>query len=102
MVKGYRPRAELVAVSHSVPGRQITRLSMRDDKTLFLFVFRDEYLTTEIPSNGKNIKAALKDVYADVGWECPKFSRQWRIPVTSTSTVSARFEWIAGQKAARR
>jgi 2-polyprenyl-6-methoxyphenol hydroxylase-like FAD-dependent oxidoreductase len=71
-VKGYRPRDELVAVSHSVPGRQITRLSMRDDKTIFLFVFRDEYLTTESPSNAQELKSALKDVYADVGWECSR------------------------------
>ncbi|MEJ2708938.1 MAG: FAD-binding domain [Anaerolineales bacterium] len=71
-VDGYRPRDELVAVSHSVPGRQITRLSMRDDKTLFLLVFRDEYLTSTSPSNVQELKSALKDVYADVGWECPK------------------------------
>jgi 2-polyprenyl-6-methoxyphenol hydroxylase-like FAD-dependent oxidoreductase len=64
-VQGYRPRDELVAVSHSVPGRQITRLSLRDDKTLFLFVFRDEYLTTENLSGGQELKSALKDVYAD-------------------------------------
>jgi 2-polyprenyl-6-methoxyphenol hydroxylase-like FAD-dependent oxidoreductase len=35
-VEGYRPRDELVYVSHGVPGRQISRWSMRDDKTLFL------------------------------------------------------------------
>src|SRR5438270_795585 len=28
-VEGYRPREELVFVSHGVPGRQISRLSMR-------------------------------------------------------------------------
>jgi 2-polyprenyl-6-methoxyphenol hydroxylase-like FAD-dependent oxidoreductase len=71
-VKGYRPRDEFVAVSHSVPGRQITRLSLRDDMTLFLFVFRDEYLTAESPSNPQELKSALKEVYAGVGWECPK------------------------------
>ena len=38
-VEGYRPRDELVYVSHGAPGRQISRFSMRDDKTLFLFVF---------------------------------------------------------------
>ena len=44
-VEGYRPRDELVYLGYGVPGRQISRFSMRDDKTLFLFVFRDEYLT---------------------------------------------------------
>jgi 2-polyprenyl-6-methoxyphenol hydroxylase-like FAD-dependent oxidoreductase len=43
-VEGYRPRDELVYVSHAVPGRQVSRFSMRGDRTLFLFVFRDEYI----------------------------------------------------------
>ena len=71
-VEGYRPRDELVAVSHAVPGRQITRLSLRNDKTLFLFVFRDEYLTAESPSKERERKSVLKSVFADVGWECPR------------------------------
>ncbi len=71
-VEGYRPRDELVYVSHGVPGRQISRFSMRDDKTLFLFVFRDEYLTTESPSSEQERKSVLANVFADVGWECPR------------------------------
>ena len=71
-VEGYRPRDELVAVSHGVPGRQITRLSMRDDKTLFLFVFRDEYLTIESPSSEQERKSVLTNVFADVCWEAPR------------------------------
>ena len=39
---GYLRRDELVSVSHAVPGRQISRITLRDDKTLFLLVFRDE------------------------------------------------------------
>lgn len=45
---------------------------MRDDKTLFLFVFRDEYLTSESPSSEQERKSVLKNVFADVGWECPR------------------------------
>ena len=71
-IEGYRPRDELVAVSHSVPGRQILRLSLRDDATLFLFVFRNEYLTAESPSSEQECKSVLTDVYANVGWECPR------------------------------
>jgi 2-polyprenyl-6-methoxyphenol hydroxylase-like FAD-dependent oxidoreductase len=71
-VEGYRPRDELVAVSHAVPGRQISRLSMRNDKTLFLFVFRDEYLTTDSPSSEQERKSMLTNIFADVGWECPR------------------------------
>jgi 2-polyprenyl-6-methoxyphenol hydroxylase-like FAD-dependent oxidoreductase len=71
-VRGYRPRNELVYISHGVPGRQVSRFSMRDDRTLFLFVFRDEYLTGGEPSTEPERKAALKSVFASVGWECPQ------------------------------
>jgi 2-polyprenyl-6-methoxyphenol hydroxylase-like FAD-dependent oxidoreductase len=71
-VDGYRPRDELVYVSHGIPGRQVSRWSMREDRTLFLFVFRDEYLPAENPSDDQERKSALKHVFADVGWECPR------------------------------
>jgi 2-polyprenyl-6-methoxyphenol hydroxylase-like FAD-dependent oxidoreductase len=71
-INGYRPRDELVYVSHGVPGRQISRFSLRDDKTLFLFIFRDEYLTTENPSSEQERKSVLKNAFADIGWECPR------------------------------
>jgi 2-polyprenyl-6-methoxyphenol hydroxylase-like FAD-dependent oxidoreductase len=70
-IEGYRRRDELVYLGYGVPGRQIYRFSMRDDKTLFLFVFRDEYLTTGSPTSEQERKAALAHVFADVGWECP-------------------------------
>ncbi len=71
-IEGYRPRDELVYISHGVPGRQISRFSMRDDRTLFLFVFRDEYLGPQNPSNPQECKAVLRDAFADVRWECPQ------------------------------
>ncbi|MEZ4411781.1 MAG: FAD-binding domain [Gemmatimonadales bacterium] len=71
-LEGYRPRDELVYVSHGAPGRQISRFSMRDDKTLFLFVFRDEYLPGGGAVGAHDRKAVLADVFADVGWECPQ------------------------------
>jgi 2-polyprenyl-6-methoxyphenol hydroxylase-like FAD-dependent oxidoreductase len=71
-VEGYRPRDELVYVGYGVPGRQIFRFSMREEQTLFLFVFRDEYLPGERPTNDEERKAVLTRVFADVGWECPQ------------------------------
>jgi 2-polyprenyl-6-methoxyphenol hydroxylase-like FAD-dependent oxidoreductase len=71
-VEGYKPRDELVYVIYGVPGRQISRFSMRDDKTLFLFVFRDECLTTKDASSEQERKSVLANVFADVGWECPR------------------------------
>lgn len=70
-VDGYERRDDLVYVSHSVPGRQISRFSMRDDKTLFLFVFRDEYLQARSVEVGQR-KSTLADIFSDVGWECPQ------------------------------
>jgi 2-polyprenyl-6-methoxyphenol hydroxylase-like FAD-dependent oxidoreductase len=71
-VVGYRPRDELVYVGHGVPGRQVSRFALRDDRTLFLFVFRDEYLPTGSLTGVQERKAALQSVFADVGWECPQ------------------------------
>jgi 2-polyprenyl-6-methoxyphenol hydroxylase-like FAD-dependent oxidoreductase len=70
--EGYRPRDEFVYVGYGVPGRQIFRFSMREDKTLFLFVFRDEFLPGESPTNDEERKSVLTHVFADVGWECPQ------------------------------
>jgi 2-polyprenyl-6-methoxyphenol hydroxylase-like FAD-dependent oxidoreductase len=45
---------------------------MRGDKTLFLFVFRDEYLTGQRSLSTADRKSVLGEAFADVGWECPK------------------------------
>jgi 2-polyprenyl-6-methoxyphenol hydroxylase-like FAD-dependent oxidoreductase len=70
-LEGYSPRDELVYLSHAAPGRQLSRFSMRDDKTLFLFVFRDEYLKGSRPTTESEKKTALREAFGDVGWECP-------------------------------
>ncbi len=71
-VEGYRPRDELVYLGYGLPGRQIYRFSMRDDKTVFLFSFRDEYLPAGRPTSEQERKSALAQIFADVGWECPQ------------------------------
>jgi 2-polyprenyl-6-methoxyphenol hydroxylase-like FAD-dependent oxidoreductase len=71
-VEGYRPRDELVYLGYGVPGRQVYRFSMRGDKTLFLFAFRDEYLPPGSPTGERERKAALAHVFSGVGWECPR------------------------------
>jgi len=71
-VEGYRPRDELVYVSHGVAGRQISRFSMREGRTLFLFVFRDEFGPLGIPSSDAERRAVLREVFAGVGWEAPE------------------------------
>ncbi|HEX5418748.1 MAG TPA: FAD-binding domain [Gammaproteobacteria bacterium] len=71
-LEGYTPRDELVYVSHAAPGRQVSRFSMRNDETLFLFVFRKHYLAGGEPSNPQERQAALEEAFAGVAWECPQ------------------------------
>ncbi|ORV49007.1 hypothetical protein AWC02_07950 [Mycolicibacter engbaekii] len=66
VVDGYRPRDELAYVTYAVPGQQVSRVALRDDRTLTLFVFRDA--SPEISDPG----AQLHDRFADAGWECPQ------------------------------
>jgi 2-polyprenyl-6-methoxyphenol hydroxylase-like FAD-dependent oxidoreductase len=70
--EGYSPRDELIYISHNLPGRQISRLSMRNDKTMFLFVFRDEYLRGPEPRSDAERKAALTQIFSGAGWEWPR------------------------------
>lgn len=63
--RGYRRRDENVYLMHNRPGRMIGRFALRDDRTLFLFVFRGD------AGEPAAQKAKLHDLYRDVGWECP-------------------------------
>jgi 2-polyprenyl-6-methoxyphenol hydroxylase-like FAD-dependent oxidoreductase len=61
---GYRPRDELVYVMYATPGRQLARCALRDDRTMFLFIFRaPNDRTAESP------KDQLRNEFRDVGWE---------------------------------
>lgn len=71
-ISGYRPREDHISVIHGAPGRYLSRFPVRDDKTLFFMVFRDEYLPAGIPADESARKLALAGVFADLGWECPR------------------------------
>lgn len=67
---GYRPRDELVYVINSNPGRQVGRFALRNDRTLFLFIFADQ---GEPEAHGLAAqKAILRKTFADDGWELPR------------------------------
>ena len=72
---GYQPRDELVYVSHAKPGWQISRFSLRDDRTLFLFVFVSERMTGPEPRDVTERKALLHQLFDGAGWECPQILR---------------------------
>jgi 2-polyprenyl-6-methoxyphenol hydroxylase-like FAD-dependent oxidoreductase len=74
-VEGYRPRDELVYVSFARPGRQVARFSLRDDRTMFLFVFVSAQATSPEPHDGEERKAILHRNFGDAGWECPQILR---------------------------
>jgi 2-polyprenyl-6-methoxyphenol hydroxylase-like FAD-dependent oxidoreductase len=48
----------------------VSRFSLRDDRTLFLFIMRDEYVRGERLASVDERKTALRNAFASVGWEC--------------------------------
>jgi 2-polyprenyl-6-methoxyphenol hydroxylase-like FAD-dependent oxidoreductase len=69
---GYPQRDEDIFINYSVPGKQVGRLSLRDDRTLFLFVFADERgRLTDLHDTAAQ-KEALRAQFGGLGWECPQ------------------------------
>ena len=69
-VAGYRPRDELVYMMYSEVGQQVARFTMRDDRTMFLFIFADP--DPHGPADLAGQKACLRARFARSGWECPR------------------------------
>jgi 2-polyprenyl-6-methoxyphenol hydroxylase-like FAD-dependent oxidoreductase len=69
-VPGYRPRDELTYVMYTEVGGQVSRFTMRGDRTMFLFIFADE--DGAVPADLKAQKARLRDRFGKSGWECPR------------------------------
>ncbi|PKA39905.1 hypothetical protein CWR43_29960 [Rhizobium sullae] len=68
---GYPLLDELTYVSYAEPGRQVSRFSMRDDRTLFLFIYSDPDAGC-VPATDTERKAVLRKAFNDSGWECPQ------------------------------
>jgi 2-polyprenyl-6-methoxyphenol hydroxylase-like FAD-dependent oxidoreductase len=65
--RGYRPRDEDVYVMYGQPGQMLGRFALRDDRTLFLFVFADE--GDPVPTTLDQQHAALHKRYGHGNWE---------------------------------
>lgn len=66
---GYRSREEDHYVMYGQPGLMLGRVSLRNDRTLFLFVFAG---TPEpFPQTREGQKALIRQRYADAKWEVP-------------------------------
>lgn len=70
--QGYRPRDELVFVSYSFPGCMVSRFTMREDRTMFLFVFTRDRTTGPDPHGTDAVRSVLGEVFGGAGWECPR------------------------------
>jgi 2-polyprenyl-6-methoxyphenol hydroxylase-like FAD-dependent oxidoreductase len=70
--EGYRPRDELVYVLYTGVGQQIGRISLRDDRTLFLFTFADEAPGDPPADDVSAQKNLLRKRFGNSGWECPQ------------------------------
>ncbi|OMB92808.1 FAD-binding domain [Mycobacterium colombiense] len=74
--EGYRPRDELVYLAYTLPGRMIARFAMRNEKTMFLFVFTADHMSGPEPQDVSQAKATLHQVFGNAGWECPEILRR--------------------------
>lgn len=69
-VEGYSPRDENVYVMYGQPGRMLGRLTLRRNRTLFLFVFATG--NEVLPDTLESQRSLLRTRYGDGKWECPK------------------------------
>jgi 2-polyprenyl-6-methoxyphenol hydroxylase-like FAD-dependent oxidoreductase len=66
---GYRPRDEDVYVAHAAPGVQIARFSLRNDRTLFLFVAADADARARLEAEPAAQRAYVIQRFGTMGWE---------------------------------
>jgi 2-polyprenyl-6-methoxyphenol hydroxylase-like FAD-dependent oxidoreductase len=71
---GYARRDENVYLMYGRPGRMVGRFALRDDRTLFLFIFVSG--AGDWPATPAAQKAKLREVYGAAGWECPDILRE--------------------------
>jgi 2-polyprenyl-6-methoxyphenol hydroxylase-like FAD-dependent oxidoreductase len=67
-VSGYQPRDEDVYVMYTRPGRSLGRFTMRENRTLFLFVIATGADASPETLDGQ--KELLSGLFADDRWEC--------------------------------
>ena len=67
--RAYRPRDEDVYVIYCQPGRMLGRFALRDDRTLFLFVFVDAAQASAMALGMPAQKSVLRDQFGGGKWE---------------------------------
>lgn len=72
---GYPRRDPHAYVSYAAPGRQVSRYSLRGDRTVFFFVFAKDARLPIGPHDAEAQKAALREAFGRDKWECPAILR---------------------------
>jgi 2-polyprenyl-6-methoxyphenol hydroxylase-like FAD-dependent oxidoreductase len=96
-VHGYPHRDPGAYVTFAAPGRQVSRYSLRHDRTVFFLVFAT---STEPHVRQHDVaaqKLLLREVFGQDGWECPAILDAWKPLPISTSMPSARSAWMPGR-----
>src|SRR5262249_5873988 len=74
-VTGYPRHDPHAYISFAAPGRQVSRYSLRGDRTVFFFAFvRDTKLPID-PHDANGQKEVLRKVFGQDSWECPAILR---------------------------
>jgi 2-polyprenyl-6-methoxyphenol hydroxylase-like FAD-dependent oxidoreductase len=66
----YPRRNPRAYVSYATPGRQVSRYTLRADRTVFFFVFAADQKLAIKPHQRAEQIAILKDIFRNDGWEC--------------------------------
>ncbi len=66
-VAGYEPRTPDTYQMYGVPGRELARFAMRNDRSMILFLWSDD--TIDLPETDAARRAMLAERFADIGWE---------------------------------
>jgi 2-polyprenyl-6-methoxyphenol hydroxylase-like FAD-dependent oxidoreductase len=74
--QGYRPRDEDVYIIHNKPGCMLARFALRDDRTLFLFVFADDAGDIISTRDVEAQKVLLRSRFRGSGWESARILDQ--------------------------
>lgn len=74
-VEGYPHRDPHAYVSYAAPGRQVSRYSLRGDRTVFFFVFAKDRPLPVGPHDVEAQKEALRAAFGRDKWECPAILR---------------------------
>jgi 2-polyprenyl-6-methoxyphenol hydroxylase-like FAD-dependent oxidoreductase len=70
-VTGYPHRDPHAYVGYTPPGRQVSRYALRDDRTVFFFVFATDERLQIAPHDIPAQKNILQEVFGGERWECP-------------------------------